>query len=162
MLKEITSFKGYNKFTKEEIIGKIENLFNKSENSKLKVTISEEILSFIPNKNDEKFIEISKVLKEFISYYNQILGKNIILKETKAMTELNYGMFLNFILKDTLNNIESMSINEILLKKEYIPKIIKFSWVCQPNKYLKVLVDHTLYKIFINQSNKVANVLQMN
>ena len=46
------------------------------------------------------------------------------------MTELNYGMFLNFILKDTLNNIESMSINEILLKKEYIPKIIKFSWVC--------------------------------
>ena len=93
MLKEITSFKGYNKFTKEEIIGKIENLFNKSENSKLKVTISEEILSFIPNKNDEKFIEISKVLKEFISYYNQILGKNIILKETKAMTELNYGMF---------------------------------------------------------------------
>ena len=68
----------------------------------------------------KNFIEISKVLKEFISYYNQILGKNIILKETKAMTELNYGMFLNFILKDTLNNIESMSINEILLKKEYI------------------------------------------
>ena len=162
LLKEITSFKGYNKFTKEEIIGKIENLFNKSENSKLKVTISEEILSFIPNKNDEKFIEISKVLKEFISYYNQILGKNIILKETKAMTELNYGMFLNFILKDTLNNIESMSINEILLKKEYIPKIIKFSWVCQPNKYLKVLVDPTLYKIFINQSNKVTKFANIN
>ena len=162
LLKEITSFKGYNKFTKEEIIGKIENLFNKSENSKLKVTISEEILSFIPNKNDEKFIEISKVLKEFISYYNQILGKNIILKETKAMTELNYGTFLNFILKDTLNNIESMSINEILLKKEYIPKIIKFSWVCQPNKYLKVLVDPTLYKIFINQSNKVTKFANIN
>ena len=70
----------------------------------------------------KNFIEISKVLKEFISYYNQILGKNIILKETKAMTELNYGMFLNFILKDTLNNIESMSINEILFKKRIYSK----------------------------------------
>ena len=78
------------------------------------------------------------------------------------MTELNYGMYLNFILKDTLNNIESMSINEILLKKEYIPKIIKFSWVCQPNKYLKVLVDPTLYKIFINQSNKVTKFANIN
>ena len=40
-----------------------------------------------------KNLEISKVLKEFISYYNQILGKNIILKETKAMTELNMECF---------------------------------------------------------------------
>ena len=159
LLKGITSFRGYNRFTQKEIIGKIEKLFNDSKNLDLKITISEKILSIIPNKEEEKFKIISKALREFIPYYNQIKGKNITLEATYITTELNYGMFLNFILDDTLNRIQSWTKNEILLKKEIIAKIIKFIWDYQSNekenKYLNILVELTNYKIFISQNNEL-------
>ena len=137
LLKGITSFRGYNRFTQEEIIGRIETLFNNSTNSDLKTTISEKILSIIPNRNEKKFISISNALREFIPYYNQIQGKNIRIKETDITTELNYGMFLNFIIEDTFNKIQSWTKNEILSKKEIIPKIIKFIWDYQSDEKKK-------------------------
>ena len=165
LLKGITSFRGYNRFTQKEIIGKIEELFNKSQDSDLKKAISEKILSLIPNINEPKFTSISNALRKFIPYYNQIQGKNIVLEETDATTELNYGIFLNFILENTLNLIQSWTRNAIISKKEIIPKIIKFIWDYQSNenenKNLNILVDVTKYKIFVSQNDEIDKIANL-
>ena len=162
LLKGITSYRGYNRFTQKEIIGKIEKLFNKSKDLDKKIEISEQILSLIPNKNEPKSTSISNALRRFIPYYNQIQGKNLAFVETDATTELNYGIFLNFILDNTLNLIQSWSKNEIISKKEIIPKIIKFIWDYQSkedeNKYLNILVDVTKYELFISQNDENVNI----
>lgn len=162
LLKGITSFKGYNRFTQKEIIGKIEKLFNKSKDLDKKKEICEKILSLIPIKNEPKFTSISNALRRFIPYYNQIQGKNITLEETDTTTELNYGIFLNFILENTFNLIQSWTRNELISKKEIIPKIIKFIWDYQSkqdeNKYLNILVDVTKYKIFVSQNDEINKI----
>ena len=75
--------------------------------------------------------------------------------EITITTELNYGIFVNFILKKLFNIIEKMNHEQIISKVETIPKIIKFAWEYQFNENLCLLIDPKGYKIFVNQNNEL-------
>ena len=152
--REITSYNGYNKFTQKEIIGIIDREFKISENKKMKDDISEKIISLLPINREKKFQTISEALFEFIHYYNSIFNKNICPENTEIVTELNYGLFLRYVLTNTLKEIESMSSEILLSKIKIIPKIIKFAWKYQDNEFLNLAVNPEKFKIFVNLNNE--------
>ena len=157
LLKEIICYKIYNKLTQKEIIGKIVENFQQSQNDVLKTSISERILSFLPNNDTNELRTIFRALREFIPYYNNIYNKNIIQREEKG-GELNYVIFLRYLLIKTLSDIERMTEDQIPAKIEIISKIIKFAWKYQDNKFINLSVDPSKYKIFVNQNNKFDKI----
>ena len=157
LLKEIICYKIYNKFTQKEIIGKIVENFQQSQNDVLKTSISERILSFLPNDDTNELRTIFRALREFIPYYNNIYNKNIIQRQEKG-GELNYVIFLRYLLIKTLSDIERMTEDQIPAKIEIISKIIKFAWKYQDNKFINLSVDPSKYKIFVNQNNKFDKI----
>ena len=165
LLKEITCYKAYNKLTQKEIIGKIEEKFQEDSNDKdvkaIKTKISERIISLLPNNNSEIFKTVCKAISEFIPLYNSIYNKNIVLQGATITTELNYGIFLRYILQETLIFIQNITKEQIPQKIEAISKIIAFAWKYQDDKFLNLSVDPTKYKIFVNQNdsfNKIENL----
>jgi hypothetical protein len=102
------SYSEYNKFTKKELIGKIENLFIESQDENLKLYIAEKLIISLLSKNDTKKLKIiNETLKKFIAYYNNISNKQIKTTEKKINTEINYGIFVKFLLKKLIENIEN-------------------------------------------------------
>ena len=149
LLKEITCYKTYNRFTQKEIIGKIEKKFlslqdrdtkntkEANEAKEKKTKISEKILSLLPNNNTPLYEEVSKAINEFIPDYNIIFNKNIVPQRAKITTELNYGIFLRYIITETLSFIEKKIPKEQIPSKiDSISKIIEFSWKYQELQFL--------------------------
>jgi len=160
---EITSFKGHNKFTQKEMIGIIEKKFKEPKREekieeKMKTEISEKIISLLPNNKEKKFQTISEALNEFIPYYNIIFNKKITLEKTEIVTELNYGIFMTYILLKTLKFIESMKSEVIIEKIEAIPQIIKFAWKYRGNEYLNLSVNPDNFRIFLNRNNEFDKI----
>ena len=155
---DITSYKGYNKFTQKEIIGIINKKFKESKNNNMKNDISEKIICLLPINKEEKFKIISKALFEFIPYYNLIFDKKITPEKTEIVTELNYDFFLRYVLTRTLQEIQSMSKEKLLSKIDIIPHIIKFAWDYQDNEYLNLAVNPEKYKVFVNRNNEFEEI----
>ena len=170
LLKEITCYKTYNRLTQKEIIGKIEKKFqnlqdrdtrnpNEAKEAKEKKTkISEKILSLLPNNNTPLYEAVSTAISEFIPDYNNIFNKNIVPQRAKITTELNYGIFLRYIILETLSFIEKIPKEQIPSKIESISKIIKFTWEYQDNEFINLSVDPSKYKIFVNQNNEFEKI----
>ena len=148
LLKQISSYKNFNKFTQEEIVALIEKKF-KTAKSEIKTEISEILLTSLPKGNND----ISDAIKLFIPYYNNLFGKNIVLKKEETNIEINYETFLRHILTVTYEFIESMSEHDILSKIDIIAKTIEFAWNKKHQK-LNLSVDPSKYKIFVNGNNK--------
>ena len=139
---KIESYKNYNRLSQKEIISDIEEKFNKTnDNEEIQFKICEQIITILPSGDSNKFEAIRKALKEMISYYNKIYNKNLEEKIENIKAELNYGIFCSFILDKIFKKIEVMNGNEISSKFDVIPKIIKFAWDYQFNKYLSVSID---------------------
>ena len=152
--KQITSYKNLSKYTKEYIIAQIEKFFKSSDDTKLKTEISENLLSILPIDNND----ITNAVNQFIPYYNIIFNKNIILKKPETKIEMNYGIFLKYILIETYKYIEKMSEKDIKNKKITIARTIKFGWEYLDNNNLNLSVDPSIYKIFLNGNNKFAKM----
>ena len=148
--KQITSYKNCDKYTKEFIIAQIEKNYKSSDDIQLKTEISEKLLSFLLTDNKD----IINAVNEFIPYYNNIFNKNIILKKTETIIEMNYGILLKHILIETYKYIEKMSEKDIKNKKITIARTIKFGWEYLDNNNLNLSVDPSIYKIFLNENNK--------
>lgn len=149
LLKQITSYKNFNKLTQEEIIALIEKKYKEAD-VKLKTEISENLLSFLPKNNEN----ICNALKLFIPYYNAIWNKNIAFKNEEIKIEINYEIFLRHILTETYKFIETIPEKDILSKVDMIAKSIEFSWICSDKYKLNLSVDPSKYKIFVNGNNK--------
>ena len=167
MSKEIKAYKSHNKFTQKDAVSQIENLFKdeelKKNNSEIRTIIAEKIITFCPiaEKNiysKKKYITIGKALHQIVEYYNQILNKNLKINETYITTELNYGIFVKYILKLIFNKIEKMESSEIKNNIEIIPKIISYAWYYELNRDINLLVNPKKYKIFANQDNQLVNI----
>ena len=163
LLKEITCYKAYNKLTQKEIVKKIEEKFQNSKNNEetkeIKTRISEKILSLLPNNNTNYFNTVSTAINEFIPDYNNVYNKNLVLEKAKITTELNYGIFLRYIISETLLFIQnSIPKEQIPEKAESISKIIKFSWKYQDNEFINLSIDPAKYKIFINQNDQFEKI----
>ena len=148
--KQITSYKNCDKYTKELIIAQIEKNYKSSDDIQLKTEISENLLSFLPTDNKD----IINAVNEFIPYYNNIFNKNIILKKTETIIEMNYGILLKHILIETYKYIEKMSEKDIKNKKITIARTIDFGWKYQDNDNLNLSVKPSKFKIFVNGNNK--------
>lgn len=156
--KEINCYNGYNRFTQKEIVSEIESLFNTSSDDNIKTKIAEKIISLLPVNPSEKFIDIHNALRELIPYYIDILAVNLTPVETTITTELNYGLFIKYILVKLFTKIETMNKEEITHKINTIPKIIRFAWHYQINQNLYLLIDPKQYKIFVNQKYELNKI----
>lgn len=78
--------------------------------------------------------------------------------ETTITTELNYGLFIKYILVKLFTKIEKMNKEEITSKINTIPKIIKFAWDYQINQHLYLLIEPKKYKIFVNQKYELNKI----
>ena len=61
--KKIICYKGYNKLTQKELIGKIEEKYLESKDNELKdlkISIAEKLISLLPTNNNKKFKTIIK------------------------------------------------------------------------------------------------------
>ena len=148
LLKEINSYKNYNKYTQEEIVASIKKKFT-SAPIELKTEISEILLSYLPKDNND----ISDAIKLFIPYYNNLFGKNIALKNGETSNEINYEIFLRHMLIVTYNFIEKIPEKDIISKLDIIASTIEFAWNKKHEK-LNLAVDPSKYKIFVNGNNK--------
>ncbi len=157
LIKEITCYNTHNRFTPNEMNGKIAEKFHQSQNDIMKTSISERILSFLPNNNTNRSITISRAISEFIPYYNNIFNRNIILRQENG-AELNYVIFLRYLLNKTLLHIQQMNQAQIPAKIEIISKIIKFAWRYQDNQFINLAVDPRNYQIFVNQNNRFKRI----
>ena len=155
--KDITSYREYNKLTQKELISEIESIFN-TKDKKVKNSIAEKIITILPLNEDEKFKTIHNALLKLIHLYNHILDKNITPVETTITTELNYGLFVKFIMNKLFKVIEKMDSNQIKSKIEIIPNVIKFAWDYQFNDYLYLLIDPRKYTIFVNQNYQLKEI----
>ena len=155
--KDITSYSEYNKLTQKELISEIESIFN-TKDKKVKNSIAEKIITILPLNEDEKFKTIHNALLKLIHLYNHILDKNITPVETTITTELNYGLFVKFIMNKLFKEIEGMDSNQIKSKIEIIPNVIKFAWDYQFNDYLYLLIDPRKYTIFVNQNYQLKEI----
>ena len=155
--KDITSYREYNKLTQKELISEIERIFN-TKNQNVKNSIAEKIITILPLNEDEKFKTIHSALFKLIHLYNHILDKNITPVETTITTELNYGLFVKFIMNKLFKEIEGMDSNQIKSKIEIIPNVIKFAWDYQINDYLYLLIDPRKYTIFVNQNYQLKKI----
>lgn len=124
---KIISYSEYNKFTQKELIGLIENLFIESQDEKLKLFIAEKlIISLVPKNDTKKLKTINEALKKFIKYYNNISNRHLKTTETQIKTEINYGIFVKFLLMKLFENIENwQGLNQPIKIKENIKKIEK-------------------------------------
>ena len=159
--REITCYQGYNRLTQKEIIAVIEAIFINSKKDEIKIIIAEKIMALLPINQIEKFQIINEALKKIVVYYNKLYKKNIQLVNIEILNELNYGLFLKFILKMMFAKIQNMQIELIKDNIKIIPEIIKFAWDYQFNEYLNLLVDPKQYKIFVNENyglNKIENI----
>ena len=169
--KEIISYNNYNKFAQKEVISQIENLFIKKEEIKekqkkenevidqktlVKTYVAEKIITFVPNPNfnPKKYKPINESLEKIIEYYNIIQKKDLKIYKSEIAPELNYGIFVKYILKLIIKNIEKMTPEKVKDNKEIIPKIIKFAYDYQYTS-LGLSVDPKKYKIFANQNNEL-------
>ena len=155
--KDITSYREYNRLTQKELITEIETIFN-TKKQNIKDSIAEKIITILPLNEDERFQTIHNALFKLIHLYNHILDKNITPVETTITTELNYGLFVKFIIQKLFKKIEEMDSNQIISKIETIPKVIKFAWFYQFNDYLYLSIDPRKYKIFVNQNYELKKI----
>lgn len=155
--KDITSYKEYNILTQKELISKIETIFN-TKDQIVKNSIAEKIITILPLNEGERFQTIHNALFKLIHLYNHILDKNITPVETTITTELNYGLFVKFIMQKLFKVIQKMDSNQIISKINIIPNVIKFAWEYQFNDYLYLLVDPRKYTIFVNQNYKLKKI----
>lgn len=155
--KDITSYKEYNILTQKELISKIETIFNTKDDN-VKNSIAEKIITILPLNEGERFQTIHNALFKLIHLYNHILDKNITPVETTITTELNYGLFVKFIMQKLFKVIQKMDSNQIISKINIIPNVIKFAWEYQFNDYLYLLVDPRKYTIFVNQNYKLKKI----
>lgn len=124
---KIKFYSKYNEFTQKELIGGIENKFIESEDENLKLYIAEKlIISLLPKNNGKKLKIINEALNKFIECYNNITNKNLKPNETIISTELNYGIFLKYLLKKLFVSIENWKdLNMPTKIKENIKKLEK-------------------------------------
>jgi len=150
----IKSCSEYNKFTQKELIGHIENLFIECRESVLKTSIAEKlVLSLIPKNDTKKLKIVNKALNEFIEYYNKFKEKNLKPdKEIMITTEINYGIFVKFLLQQLFDDIQKWKgLNDIIQIIEKI-KIID-----------EQLKDLRIYKIdMIKLSNELETLRSEN
>ena len=160
--REIISYNGHNKLTQKELVSKIENLFQETDEQNLKKEIVEKILILkLDNSNEktkEKNNKINESLRTITRYYNELLNKNLKVTEEAITADLNYGIFFNFILNDLFLYIEKMKKELIIEKIKIIPNIIKFAWDYQFNDYLKLSIDPKKYRIFVNQNYELKKI----
>ena len=124
---KIKFYSKYNEFTQKELIGGIENKFIESEDENLKLYIAEKlIISLLPKNNGKKLKIINEALNKFIECYNNITNKNLKPNETIISTELNYVIFLKYLLKKLFVSIENWKdLNMPTKIKENIKKLEK-------------------------------------
>lgn len=143
-----------NKFTQKELIGHIENLFIECRESVLKTSIAEKlVISLIPKNDTKKLKIVNKALNEFIEYYNNFKEKNLKPdKEIMITTEINYGIFVKFLLQQLFDDIQKWKgLNDIIQIIEKI-KIID-----------EQLKDLRIYKIdMIKLSNELETLRSEN
>ena len=159
LLKEIECYKGHDKITQKEIISIIEELFNnynKTDEQRNKMNlnkIAEKIMAVLPVGTNKKYQTINKALRELITYYNIIKDKNIRNVETEITTELNYEIFIKFILEKLFKFIEGMNeINDYKIIVEYE----KNKENKENNRNLQISVEefNSLYEKYRNIPNK--------
>ena len=119
--RKIESYHGYNRISQKEIIGDIETLFNTKEVSEIKVKIAEDIMLLLPESKNEKYTVIRNALNDIVKYYNKIYNKSLLPKNVNITTELNYGMFITFLLDRIFKKIELMEEKEISNNIDTIP-----------------------------------------
>ena len=75
-------------------------MFFESQDENLKLYKTEKlIISLLPKNDTKKLKNINETLKKFIAYYNNISNKQLKTTETKINIEINYGIFVKFLLK---------------------------------------------------------------
>lgn len=156
---KIVSYNHYNRISQKEIISDFESLFNTAADDKeTKLKVSEQIMTLVPKNESPKFQSIKEALNKITEYYNKIFNKNITKKEEDLTAELNYGIFVSFILDKIFKKIEKMNKTEITSNIELIPKIIQFAWDYQFDNYFRVNINPKNYKIFLDQDNILRSI----
>ena len=115
--------------------------------------IAEKIMAVLPVGANKKYQTINEALRELIIYYNIIKDKNIKNVETEITNELNYEIFIKFILEELFKFIEGMNeINEYKIIVEYEKN--KENKEKNRNLQLSVGEFNSLYEKYRNIENK--------